>query len=397
MIKRIPQSDIRIRPFKVYKEFRLTQSDLSTGSLSGHQKLLAKKNEWDGDVLTPSASLWASINRLYYDDIYNPMVTYGTIHKNRSESPLLEFRQLKDNAIVFSIPQIKFGERIKPGSVNLYDVDRGNTYLDLYGDGQLYSDIVNTEFTVLNAETDEFILVDAALVEYNLTLNSFNSDTGILNVVYNGIPGILKLKYINANTGGLVIFDVTTYTFDFIEGFSVAPNGNVFYEHGIVVISDIEDLNTDFTNYKLDYKSTKTIFENEYFLSVEPDEFNVSTNPTAYYEVGAETGSIEISATGKTRTWKNPGQRWIRQSGSLTDGTTFDYRMTSSYDGITLAGFNDFEYSSSVDPTGSYLAPYVTTIGLYDENYDMIAVAKLPTPIKIYPDFPVNFLVRIDT
>ena len=142
-------------------------------------------------------------------------------------------------------------------------------------------------------------------------------------------------------------------------------------------------------------------------IYVEPDEFNVSTNPTAYLEIGAENGSIELSASGKTKYWKNPGQRYIIQSGSLTDGTTYDYRrpfsrtypsgsiylgehLTQSLTITGSYGFGEFEYSSSIDPTGSYLAPYITTIGLYDENYDMIAVAKLPTPIKVYPDYPVN-------
>ena len=59
--------------------------------------------------------------------------------------------------------------------------------------------------------------------------------------------------------------------------------------------------------------------------------------------------------------------------------------------------FSDYEYSSSIDPTGSFVTPYVTTIGLYDDNMDMIAVAKLATPIKSFPDMTVNFLVRFDT
>jgi hypothetical protein len=426
MIKTIPQSDIRIRPFKVYKEFRLTQDDINTGSLSGHQKLIAKKDERINDLASPSASLWASIHRMYYDDIYNPITTYGTISKNVNSSPLLQFRKLEDNAIVFTIPQIKFGEKIKPGSFNIYDEDRQNTFTDSYGaDGILYSDVVDTTWTLFNAETDKFILVDAALVEFELDLISFSADTGLLNVSYNGTTGTLKIKYLNAQTGGIIIFDVTQYTFDFIAGFQIAPAGNIFYEHGIAVVTQLEDVNTDFQNYSIDYKSTKTIYENEYFISVEPDEFNYSTNPTAYYEIGAENGSLEISATGKTRTWKNPGQRNIIQSGSLSDGTTYDYRRPfsktylsgSKYIGIDLTsslevsgkyGFgqcevtksfdngNRFEYTSSISIEES-LSPYVTTIGLYDENYDMIAVAKLPTPIKVYPDYPVNFLVRIDT
>ena len=40
---------------------------------------------------------------------------------------------------------------------------------------------------------------------------------------------------------------------------------------------------------------------------------------------------------------------------------------------------------------------YITTIGLYDDELNMVAVAKLPQPIKSLPDYPVNFIVRFDT
>jgi hypothetical protein len=59
--------------------------------------------------------------------------------------------------------------------------------------------------------------------------------------------------------------------------------------------------------------------------------------------------------------------------------------------------FDDYEFSSSIDPTGSYLAPYITTIGLYDNELNMVAVAKLPQPIKSLPDYPINFIIRFDT
>lgn len=57
--------------------------------------------------------------------------------------------------------------------------------------------------------------------------------------------------------------------------------------------------------------------------------------------------------------------------------------------------FIDFQRLSKADPTGSYLAPYVTTVGLYDGT-ELVAVAKLGSPIKITPDFPINFIVKID-
>ena len=74
-----------------------------------------------------------------------------------------------------------------------------------------------------------------------------------------------------------------------------------------------------------------------------------------------------------------------------------DYRYTSSYDGTTLAGFEHYDLSGSVDSTGSFLTPMITTIGLYDDNMDLVAVAKLPQPIKSEHDITVNFIVRFDT
>lgn len=391
MIKRIPQSDIRIRPFKVYKQFELTDAFATGSGIVGHKRLTAIS----GSTNDISASLWASINRLYYDEPYNPMITYGYIAKNRAENPYLETRQLDSEAVVLTIPQQQFGEKVKPNSVTLIDTDRDITYVD-NGEGQILSEQISSTLVELNAETNKLILIDATLTQFELTCSNYNNETGLINVEYQGAQGILEVEFINFETD-IIAFNTSVYSTSFIAGFQNSVAGNIFYEHGIIVITDITNANTDFAHYTLDYKSTKTIFENEYFLSVEPDEFNVSTNPTAYYETNVTTGSIELSQNQKTRSWKNPGQRWIRTSGSLPDGVTYDYRLTSKYDGITKAGFGEFEYSSSVDPTGSYLTPYVTTIGLYDENYDMIAVAKLPTPIKIYPDFPVNFLVRIDT
>jgi len=58
--------------------------------------------------------------------------------------------------------------------------------------------------------------------------------------------------------------------------------------------------------------------------------------------------------------------------------------------------FLEYEYSSSYDPTGSYLAPFITTVGLYDGN-ELVAVGKLGRPVKNLIDWPVNIIVRFDT
>jgi hypothetical protein len=58
--------------------------------------------------------------------------------------------------------------------------------------------------------------------------------------------------------------------------------------------------------------------------------------------------------------------------------------------------FFNYQASSSYDPTGSFLAPFVTTIGLYQDN-QLVAVGKMGRPIKNLVDWPVNFVVRFDT
>lgn len=140
--------------------------------------------------------------------------------------------------------------------------------------------------------------------------------------------------------------------------------GNVFYDRGLIVFTDSITDGVTINSFTVSYRSTMTIYENEIFLSVLENEFNVSQNPSAY---------------------------------DTTNGKIKYNTIQSSLNPTKFGGFGDYDFSSSVDPTGSYLAPFITTIGLYDDELNMVAVAKLPKPIKSLPDYPVNFIVRFDT
>jgi hypothetical protein len=70
------------------------------------------------------------------------------------------------------------------------------------------------------------------------------------------------------------------------------------------------------------------------------------------------------------------------------------YCKTDNY--IVNPHFLSYQYSSSYDPTGSYLAPFITTIGLYEGN-ELVAVGKLGRPVKNLVDWPINIVVRFDT
>jgi hypothetical protein len=144
--------------------------------------------------------------------------------------------------------------------------------------------------------------------------------------------------------------------------------GNIFYDRGLVILTRDIVSGSVLSQYTLNFRSTKTIYENEILLSVLESEFNVSQNPTAVdYDADGKFGKIKL------------------------------HSIQSNVNPNVFSGFGEYDYSSSLDTTGSYLAPYVTTIGLYDDDLNMVAVAKLPQPIKSMPDYPLNFIVRFDT
>lgn len=134
------------------------------------------------------------------------------------------------------------------------------------------------------------------------------------------------------------------YLSDRTEGgtFSQTPVvGNIFEKQGIGVISTIDYRYHSMINYPFtaSYKSTVTLYELGVVARLNQGDFNMSTNVT------------------------------------LTKDDNQSYR-----------GF----------VSGSDFAPYVTSIGLYNDSGQLLAIAKLAQPIRKRNDIDVNFLVRID-
>ena len=367
MLKQIPKSDINLRPFKAYKNWNV-KSDSS--SIDYVTTLIGENYTASADLLTSNQlnekGLYHQLYTMYYRDPNNPFTSYGDIKPTTTTIDNAKQRLLVDRARVIAIPQIKYGEQIKPFSINIYDNELNETIFD-DGHGNLISNYSSYNFKLINIETGEFVFYDANNNEIESTILSLDIETNTLFVE-------------DEDTFYLLTIDVEAGTISFLgvfkkKIFDVPTIGNVFYSHGLIVITKLTQLGgvreNAFTDFSGSYKSTTTIYENEVLLIVGEDEFNVSTNPTATIATNVITGSIS---------------------------TTFEgIKKTTYSDNYQLPSFNEYEYSSSVDPTGSFIAPYITTIGLYDDNMDMVAVAKLATPIKSTPDLPVNFLLRFDT
>ena len=75
------------------------------------------------------------------------------------------------------------------------------------------------------------------------------------------------------------------------------------------------------------------------------------------------------------------------------------------------ATINEFEYNFSQNPsiisgstdgtvydfvTGSYFSPYATTVGLYDDDQNLLAVGKLSQPLPISRTTDTSIFINID-
>lgn len=97
----------------------------------------------------------------------------------------------------------------------------------------------------------------------------------------------------------------------------------------------------------------------------------------------------------------------------ITPDSNFNFKFKSEYiiyeqEVRCKVGENDFNFSNnptittdnsgSIAPfaTGSNFTPYVTTVGLYNENSELLAVAKLSQAISLSSVTDTTFVVKYD-
>lgn len=125
--------------------------------------------------------------------------------------------------------------------------------------------------------------------------------------------------------------------------------GNIIYEHGIIVLTGgertrdywDEEIATfvNNSNVTCSFSSSYTIYETQYKCTIGESEFNYSQNPSVI-------------------------------SGS--NGTPWGFATSASF------------------------APYVTTVGLYNDQRDLIAVGKLAQPTPISKTTDTTILINVD-
>jgi hypothetical protein len=158
------------------------------------------------------------------------------------------------------------------------------------------------------------------------------------------IPSKLFGEYIQPNSFNYTFVSGSTHIIlDDGEGNLLSGSinvGNIIYPQGIAIITNqaLASGSIETTNVTCSFTSSMTIYETQYKCTIRESEFNATLNPSA------------------------------RDS----DGTL----------------------NSNV--TGSYFSPYVTTVGLYDELQNLLAVGKLAQPLPTSDTTDTTILVNLD-
>ena len=249
MFKRLDPRDINITPFKVYKQFTVTNVDSGSG-VYGFRAISASAIGFDPSTATKttfdSASFyhiptWFMISQMYYRDTVNPFNNFG---QNSNK----QYRLLQPSASIISVSKDLYGERIKPRSITLTD-DSTSVTLTIKddGNGNLYDNAYSSSFATFAS-------------------HSFSD------------------SYLIQSTGSFV--------------------GNVFYEHGILVFTNTGSRFVDIgtktgtDGYSLVYKAQTTIREHSYTCIIGEGEMNATSNISVTYQ---RSGSINVSGS---EAWK---------------------------------------------------------------------------------------------
>ena len=158
---------------------------------------------------------------------------------------------------------------------------------------------------------------------------------------------------------------------NFISGslYQTSTPGNVFYKNGqIVVSSPLQKYNNLFISssnesagiFTVKYKGTHTIYENEVMVRVPKGACNISVNPSAVY----------------------------RPASGLDNNCNEDGKGAEQFN-------RPGDFRKSMFLSGSAF-PYITTIGLYNDKAQLLAVGKLAEPVQKRNDIDMNFIVRWD-
>ena len=153
--------------------------------------------------------------------------------------------------------------------------------------------------------------------------------------------------------------------------------GNIFYRDGLVVITDTGSYSTIGTGngsngFSIKFEAAQTIYEREYVCVVNENEYQHSS----YQRFAGDGRAVGIV-----------GSNYDEFPYEIYGYATGSYKLDGYKIGTKLIG----------EATHSEFATYVTSIGLYNDQNELLAVGKTAKPIKNDNELALTFVVRFDT
>ena len=319
MFKNLDSSDVSIQAFKAHKNFTFTNND----SGSGVYLVKARSGSQYNYISSSDAITTVDTYNFFGLPTWHMInQSYYTDHATSSYSPTETIRELNTSASVISVAREVFGEEIKPGTLDL-SLTIGSTSFTIKDDedGNLYDNAHSASFAAYKS-------------------SSFDRGQGVA-----------------ANGSGSDV-------------------GNIFYNRGLIVLTDTGSYTNDLSEFTLKYKSTQTIYEHEYRVTAKPNEFNTSTNISLTAD---RSGSITILSGAVSASNYFPPSHLPTGQGTGSYNSTYNAATES----LSLV-------------TGSEFSPFVTNVGLYDQFGQLLAHAKMAKPIKLSKEIDTTFVVRFD-
>ena len=343
--KQFLTSDIIVNPFEVNKSFTFLGGTFSTCLYD-----IARYGDCVYDL-----NATGSDNNLYTIDRFLALsgsfeFTQSVTGNTGNQYQVLIYDSIKElyysNQLTSPTGSPVFTQSLIPGEDPQGDVFIGNTNSSGRYDNYLSSTIDTYRYfpTHSSAQIAVWSIASRVFGDYiqpnsvNINLTKGTSSFGFVD------DGEGNLQYAGNNVGnviyqhGLIIF---TYLYDNSD-LPTPPDTYGSASYGLDLYGgsiSAEDLIYT-TNVTCSFSSSLTIYETQYKTTLRESEFNFSQNPSIV--------------------------------SSSTDGSLYDFA------------------------TGSYFAPYVTTVGLYDEAQNLLAVGKLSQPLPTSRTTDTNIFINID-
>ena len=498
VFKKIDSSDVTVNAFQSYKKWTIYSGSITSsvlplqGIYSDINHLPALETELVyNDAANVDGSLqsvtYFSINHLFYKNKSEPFKTYGPTDLTKTKKALFQ------TASIFSFPQIRIGEGIKPASFSFTSSVSGSYASDRYGN--IYDTAYNSASIVSDVKWYEGFneYFDTSRISY--TSNNITYVPGIITTTGQQRSLGLAAKFSGSSYIDTPIQGLYDRNHDYAISFFIS-GGNTTTSNQLIMTKAATAIAPTYP-FKIELSgSNQLIFSSAgstSFKTIITSSAQVSSSwnhvvcqksgssmqmyingtlhssttsplyiiPTSPFSASARIDNVDTLKIGGFSTNSSNLQGYLdeirifnkslnaSQISALNDRTeggtvlqnqyvgnvfskqglivfsSADYRInnmiktpfTASYRSsvtihelsvISRLDAGDFNMSTNITLTAdddatfrsfvssSTFTPYITSIGLYNDAGELLAIGKLAQPIRKRTDVDMNFLIRLD-